>query len=326
MRASVRVAAALAAAILVCLICPGCAPKGDSPEPPPAGGERPAHPAVSEASPHRAAPGDSRRPDPPAPAPARKREAGPRPERRPESAGGPTHFQRTVRACAGGEIPASPAARDGLERARAWRAAGWEDRALCRRFKVEKTGRTLMYLATGGGEKGKAGATLAVPLVLAEKGAVRLAAYNNSDAPVKLGVAFWTAPGGVYYESRPKDVPAGKWIELDFDLNAGDYKCKASEWRHTASLPAARRVGQVALLLHHGGKLCRVLVDGLTVDRVPQRDRPGRGRERPRRRGKPDESGKPEESEESEESDKPGKPDKPEEPDKEEKKAPQPEG
>jgi len=208
----------------------------------------------------------------------------------------PTNFEKAVAACASGEIPASPAKADGLEALKGWRAARWADLALCRQFNVAKTKRTLLYLATGGGKKGKAAAGLGHEFILAGKGAVRLSVYNRSSAPVKVAVALWTGARSTYYETPARAVPVGKWQQLSFDLTAKDYKCAASKWKHSAGLGRERRLRMLAVLLYHGGKTCRVLVDGLTVDGKPVPERkPPAEKKKPEPKKAPPEKAAPEE-------------------------------
>ena len=127
-----------------------------------------------------------------------------------------------------------------------------------------------MYLATGGGKKGKCAAVLTKELCLAPKGALRLSAYNPSNIPVEIGVAFWFSGSWVYYESATQPLPPGKWKTFSFNLAAGTYKTASSKWKHTASLWKREETQQLAVLLHTGGKPARVLLNGLTVDQAPR--------------------------------------------------------
>ncbi len=178
----------------------------------------------------------------------------------------PTNFDKAVAACASGDVPASGAKQNGLEAKEGWSAAEWADLALCRQFKVAKTEHTLLYLATGGGKQGKAAALLGTRLLLAEEGAIKVQVYNRSPAAVKVAVAMWLGRRGIYFESPARAAAVGKWQELKFDLAASDYKTAASKWQHKATLGKDRRLNRVAVLLYHNGKLCRILIDGLTID------------------------------------------------------------
>ncbi len=200
----------------------------------------------------------------------------------------PTNFEKTVAACASGEIPASPAKADGLEALKGWRAARWADLALCRQFTVKKTKRTILYLATGGGKKGKAAAGRGHELVLAEKGALKLCVYNRGAAPVKVSVALWIGKRPThYYETPAREVAVGKWQKLSFDLAAKDYKSAASRWKYSAGLGKERRLQRLSVLLYHGNKASRVLIDGLTVDGKPVPKRKPSAKKKPEPKPEP---------------------------------------
>jgi hypothetical protein len=205
-----------------------------------------------------------------------------------------TRFQRVLYDYVNGRIPPTPARKDGLEEDSGWKVAAWEDLALCKKFTDKKKGRTLMYLATGGGKKGKCAAVLTKELCLAPKGALRLSAYNPSNIPVEIGVAFWFSGSWVYYESTTQPLPPGKWKTFSFDLAAGTYKTASRKWKHTASLWKCAETQQLAVLVHTGGKPARVLLNGLTVDQAP---RPKPKPKAEPRKGKPVKSGPPPEDE-----------------------------
>jgi hypothetical protein len=194
----------------------------------------------------------------------------------------PSNFEKAVAACTGGEIPASSAKKNGLEARKGWSAARWGDLALCRQFKVGETKRKLLYLATGGGKKSKAAAILGTRLLLADEGAVKVQIYNRSPAAVKVAIAMWLGRRGTYFESPARAVAVGKWQELKFDLTARDYKSAASKWQYKAALGKDRRLSRVAVLLYHDGKLCRILIDGLTIDSKapPKKTPPARKEEK----------------------------------------------
>jgi hypothetical protein len=215
--------------------------------------------------------GEEPKPKPePKPA-AEKPEKGEKPEKKPAKKKS-TNFQKAVADLISGEIPVAPSKKDGLEDWRGWKVANWGDLALCKQFKIKKTKRTMMYFAAGGGKKGKVAAELPTRLMLAEKGAIKLCVYNRSDTKVKVAVAL--VLGGTYYETPARELSAGHWHQLSFDLGAKDFKAQASKWEHKAALGKERRLGRVGLLLYHGGKWCRILVDGFTVDAKPITRRP----------------------------------------------------
>ncbi len=213
----------------------------------------------------------------------------------------PTNFEKAVADCQSGEIPYSPSKANGLEAYKGWKAARWGDLALCRQFEIKKAKRTLIYLATGGGKKGKAVAELGTRLLLAEEGKIKLAVYNRSNVPAKVAIALSLGRKFKYYETPARSVEANKWAELSFDLAAKDYKTQTSKWKYSAALGEERFLSRVAILLYHNNKLCRVLIDGVKIDTKPlPKRKPPEKKEEPRK--KPEEkkpAEKPEEKEEA---------------------------
>ncbi|MHC4916281.1 MAG: hypothetical protein ACYTGB_12395 [Planctomycetota bacterium] len=166
-------------------------------------------------------------------------------------------------------LPESPAKSEGLEGAKGWKAAGWEDPATFQLITDNKAGKSMLLLSTEGGKQGKVGAVLTGDLRLAPSGALRVCVYNHGVRTVRMAVAFWFADGWVYYESRPREAPPRRWVEMEFDLNGADYKTKSNGWKHTARLWKREETKQLALLVYHGGGPARLIIDGLTVDRAP---------------------------------------------------------
>lgn len=185
---------------------------------------------------------------------------------------GSSEYRRVLFAYVNGKIPASPAEAEGLEAADGWNTAGWEDPAECKKF--TDRGRTLMYVASRGGAKGKSAVMLTKELCLAPKGALRVAVYNLGPGAVKVAAAFQVSERWIYYESQPQEVPAGAWGQLAFDLAATTYKTESSKWQHTAGLWRREDTKQLALLIYSGGKPFRVLIDGLSADQAPRPKRP----------------------------------------------------
>ncbi len=176
-------------------------------------------------------------------------------------------------------LPKSPARLDGLEGASGWKAAGWEDPATFQLITDRRAGSSMLLLSTEGGKQGKIGAVLTRDLRLAPRGALRVCVYNHGMRTVKMAAAFWCGEGNegwVYYESRSREVPPRRWIELQFDLNGADYKTKSNGWKHTARLWKREETKQLALLVYHGGKPAQIILDGLTVDQAPA-PKPGPG-------------------------------------------------
>ena len=197
-------------------------------------------------------------------------------------------------------LPASPSPAPGLETADAWKLADWEDPGEQRKYQVGAPSKTLMYVASAGGPKGKSAAVLTKDLALAEKGALRVSVYNPGTAAVQLAAAFWFSDNWVYYESKPQEVPAGAWKALTFDLAGADYKTASSKWEYTAGLWKREATKQVALLLFAGGKPAAIYFDGLVADLgpAPAPRPPMRPRARPEPEPKPEakpEGPKPEE-------------------------------
>ena len=167
----------------------------------------------------------------------------------PSSAPVDSKFQEDARRIVAevGKLPPSPAAaREGLEAADGWKLADWEDPGASRRIEIGRGGNAMMHLSTAGGPKGKTALVMIRDMSLAEKGAMRLTAYNPGAAPVRLAVAFWFSDGWVYYESQARDIEPGAWKELTFDLASSNFKTESSKWKYNAALWKREATKQVA--------------------------------------------------------------------------------
>jgi hypothetical protein len=153
----------------------------------------------------------------------------------------------------------------GLEDASGWAAAEWADPVRFELLSGRLTGRRVLRVVTSGGSNGKSCVLLARPLALAEKGSARVLAFNRGPVAVNVALALWFGPGFTYYESRARELPPGKWIELRFDLASADWKTASSEWKHTATLWKREDTRQAGVIWYHAGQTGELLIDGLTL-------------------------------------------------------------
>jgi hypothetical protein len=182
---------------------------------------------------------------------------------------GPTRFQKTVKKFKDGVISSSPVKIDGMETLKGWFIGDWDDFGIIKSFKDARCGRKVVYLATGGGKKGKCTMAVELKAKTPSAGKFSVALYNNSKVAVKVALGFRIGARRTYFESKARKIPVGKWVVADFDSNVAEYKSQASKWKHNQKLPADSTIGQLSVLMYHGGKLSRILIDGLSVQVVP---------------------------------------------------------
>ncbi len=149
-----------------------------------------------------------------------------------------------------------------LEARSGWAPAGWDNPAVVKTEHDEKTGRRFLVLSLSGeGEHQKSTVTLSLDERgrAAAGGAARLElrARHEGAEPVPVSAAFLTKPEGepVYFETPARRVPGGKWCALSFDLAAGDFKCKATEWAYTSKLKDRAAVSRVLVVVAAKRKL-----------------------------------------------------------------------
>jgi len=84
-----------------------------------------------------------------------------------------------------------------------------------------------------GGDKDKW--VVSIPQRVDLEGYDKLKIYLCASAPTKVALGVWTMPGFELFESPAQFVPKG-CKDVTFDLAAANFKCRESNWRHSATL------------------------------------------------------------------------------------------
>ncbi len=145
--------------------------------------------------------------------------------------------------------PEKPKVAEGLEVRDGWRAQPWGNPAEVSLLKDEATGN--QYLAvqlSGEGKESKTALGLRVNGDISKRSKLVFNIYNSEKKPIPLSVAFNTSSD--FYETPFIWVKNG-WNEgVVVDLNAGDFKCRATEWAHKSPIKGKEQVNNILLLLN----------------------------------------------------------------------------
>jgi hypothetical protein len=97
--------------------------------------------------------------------------------------------------------------------------------------------------------------------------AVFLDVYNKEAAGIEIAIGFRTGEGWTYYESSRKPVGKGWNKGIKFDLDAKDFKCKASDWKYEVPLADRKNVGEFYILVYRPVKMVKdvVYIDNLVI-------------------------------------------------------------
>jgi hypothetical protein len=143
-----------------------------------------------------------------------------------------------------------------LEARGGWEPAGWDNPAVIDSETDPRGGGKIMVLGIpGGGEHEKSTVRLSLDDDARKRAraAARLAisVRHDSDKAVPVSAAFLTESGGetLYYETRARRVPAGKWQTLSFDLGAKDFKCEATDWAYSSALGGRQTIKSVMVVV-----------------------------------------------------------------------------
>ena len=163
-------------------------------------------------------------------------------------------------AAARAAAPKDPA--DGMEADAGWAPAGWGNPVKVRAEPAEqdRTGRVLS-LACRGGAGDKSAASRPFSLSPAPRRRARMEVLPAGEGAVRVALAVRLGEQGTYFESVRKEAAGGAWTRLEFDLSSRDWKSEASDWKHSAALPADARVREVILLVYNGKQDRTVRID-----------------------------------------------------------------
>lgn len=89
----------------------------------------------------------------------------------------------------------------------------------------------------------------------------------GTTANIEVAVGFRTGDGWTYYESSKKTVKNGWNKDISFDLDASDYKSKASDWKYNLPLADKNNVGEFYILVYRPVKMSQdvVYIDNVRI-------------------------------------------------------------
>jgi hypothetical protein len=159
-----------------------------------------------------------------------------------------------------GDAPKPPVApvkraNDGLEAEADWLAEQWGNPADVQTLEQGTDVKNrVLSVAFRDGKKDKVAVRLGGTWDLTAYDTLTFEVWNASGGSMGLTVAFNTLPGWRFFETTAKRIAPKKWTKMSINLNAKNFKCAESKWRHNSALENRDNVKQIMLLIYTSTK------------------------------------------------------------------------
>jgi len=145
--------------------------------------------------------------------------------------------------------PEKPKIPEGLEVRDGWKAQPWGNPADLSLLKDDATGNQFLAVQMSGeGKEDKTATGLRVNGDISKRSKLIFNIYNSDDKPLPLSVAFNTASD--FYETQFIWIKKGWNESVTVDLNASDFKCRASDWAHKSPIKGKDQVNNLLFLVN----------------------------------------------------------------------------
>jgi len=136
-----------------------------------------------------------------------------------------------------------------LEVRTGWRIQPWGNQAELSLLRDEETGNQFLVVQMpGGGKEDKTAVGLGLPADISKRARLMFSIYNPDKQALPVSIAVITASD--FYETQYLWVKQGWNLDMTVDLNAKDFKCRATEWAHKAEIKDKDQVRQVTFLVN----------------------------------------------------------------------------
>lgn len=160
----------------------------------------------------------------------------------------------------GGE---AAAATEGLEAGGGWSAINWGNPATVREQSLDGN-RALMVQVSGGGKQDKAAIGKSVRLDLSGSAKLRFHAFNGEKQRAQVAIAIITSAD--FYESRPVQIKPDWNMDLGIDLQAKNWKSKATNWTFKTGIAGLDSVRQIIFLIYTGKRKATLYFDFIRAE------------------------------------------------------------
>jgi hypothetical protein len=165
-------------------------------------------------------------------------------------------------------VPSSPEEVDGLEAKTGWDVEEWGNPAVVRIVDSPDGRGKVMYVKPQTGQNDKSAVSLLMKEDLTKLKSLTLEAHHSSAAPLSLALAVMTGAGEKYYESKAVSVAPGAWkYDLKIDLTSKDYKCVATQWKHSTGIGEMKELRRLTLLIRGGKGEEEIALDRIRLER-----------------------------------------------------------
>ncbi len=113
---------------------------------------------------------------------------------------------------------------------------------------VQRNNRDVLQLQVGGGREDKAAIEINIGADFSSRRTLTINIENTGQQQAAVAIAFQTND---FFESRPQAIRPGS-NQLRFDLTAGDFKSRQSNWAHSARLGGVDHVARLIILIYGG--------------------------------------------------------------------------
>ena len=157
---------------------------------------------------------------------------------------------------------------DGLEAAGPWITEEWANSATAQVVSLQTdVDNKILQVEVRGMDKEKAAIRHTAStgrLDLSSRARLTFDVYlEETNAPVRVAVAFVTMPGWQFFESTQSLVrPDKRWTPITVDLTAQNFKCEATNWRYESSIENKSNVQQIIFLIYNSAP-CKVYIDNV---------------------------------------------------------------
>jgi len=151
---------------------------------------------------------------------------------------------------------------DDFEKDHNWGNVPWKNVNPCRLklLKGSQTGRLEMELL--GGKQDKSALVRSLNrLDISSRSRIMMDVENQCGENIQVAIALVT---NTYYESRTQWLRPGLNRGVSFDLTAGDFKCKASNWNHSARITRPNSALYLHILIYYN-QPGKVIIDNIVL-------------------------------------------------------------
>ncbi|MCY3022029.1 MAG: VCBS repeat-containing protein [Planctomycetota bacterium] len=168
---------------------------------------------------------------------------------------------------------------DGYEVCEGWRVEHWgkpaevslvamenRGKVICLKYGGKEDGKYIPEAAKGGGKHDKVAIVRTLEADFSQASRLLFEAGNRSDKRIKVSWEIYTMDWQCFEGPAVELAPGQRKFDLAVDLTAQDFKCAATNWKHTSALLNRQRVTKLCLVVDEPPESGTLLVDRVRLD------------------------------------------------------------